>query len=209
MWQAPSQAALVTGEGRERRGLLQTHAFPQPPFGNGKFLPELGWDRGMCCVTPGRVNWQHPVPQHGGHQCPDSDVLSHLRCVSPVSKDTVPQLNTIVTCPGTAALLDTWLDYQGPQIQLLWGWGPAPQAQDTAKPGGPLPPARTAWDHIFLSAQCCTLVLPSLELGAPVDPSPVGWEKWCCGAEEVELWSRRLHESPTEHGGRFEVTVRL
>lgn len=166
MWQAPSQAAVVTGKGRERRGLLQTHAFPQPPFRNGKFLPEPGWDRGVCCVTSGRVNWQHPVPQHGGHQRPDGDVLSQLCCVSPVPEDTVSQLNTIVSCPGTAAPLDTCLDPHGPQTQLLWGWGPAPQKQDSTKPGGPLPPASTSRDHMYTSVPSATLwYCPGLSWG--------------------------------------------
>lgn len=81
-----------------RGGGCCKHAFPQPAFGNGKFLLELGWDRGVCSLTPGKLNWQPPVSRHGGHLCLDSDDLSQAHCVNPVPRNVAPQLFLLVPC---------------------------------------------------------------------------------------------------------------
>lgn len=74
------------------------HAFPQPPFGNGKFLLELGRDTGVCCLTPGKLNSQPPGSWHSGHLCLDSDDLSQEYCVNPVPRNVAPQLFLLVPC---------------------------------------------------------------------------------------------------------------
>lgn len=175
------------GEGRERRGLLQTR-LSLTCIQEWKIPFQAGLGQDVCCLTPGKLNWQPPVSRRGGCLCLDSDDLSEAHCVNPMPRNVAPQLFLLVPChafhcshhktlPGPLGSLTVSL------LQLRTV--PHRGRTVTASGGHHLLPV--------LLGTLSTLVSLSLELRTSVHLGQVGWERQDCGSGGVEPWGGRNH----------------